>query len=79
MKRIDPDTKELFLPHRYRDGSYRVADPRFGRTKHHAKNQIAVATESELLDLLSRGFHLRMRGTVSGQINLIKSSEIELT
>jgi hypothetical protein len=79
MKRYDPDTGELFLPHRYRDGMYRVVDPALGKVKHHSKNQIPVATDEELIDYLRRGFHVRMRGVDSGQTNVIRPDEIDVT
>jgi hypothetical protein len=55
---------------------YRVADPTLGRTKHHASNQIAITAE-EIGDYLRKGFLLRMRGEVGGQVNLIAASEIK--
>ena len=67
---------ERYFPHRFREGLYRVADPALGRTKHHAANQIAIRGE-EIEIYLERGFLLRMRGEVSGQVNLIASSEIK--
>jgi hypothetical protein len=56
---------------------YRVADPALGRTKHHAANQIAITAE-EIGGYLQKGFLLRMRGEISGQVNLIAASEIKL-
>ncbi|RVG79150.1 hypothetical protein CN177_24340 [Sinorhizobium meliloti] len=67
---------ERYVPHRFRDGKYRVADPALGRKKHHASNQIAI-TADEIGSYLRRGFLLRMRGEISGQVNLISASEIE--
>jgi hypothetical protein len=58
---------------------YRVADPAFGKIKHHSNNQIPVETDEELLDHVRRGFHVRMRGVESGQINLIAPDEINRT
>jgi hypothetical protein len=55
---------------------YRVADPALGATKHHAANQISV-TLDEIGRYLERGYLLRMRGEVSGQVNLIAASEIK--
>ena len=55
---------------------YRVADPALGRTKHHAANQIAITAE-EIAGYLQKGFLLRMRGEISGQVNLIAASEIK--
>jgi hypothetical protein len=46
-----------------------------GRTKHHSANQIAITAE-QIGDYLSRGFLLRMRGEVNGQVNLIAASKI---
>ncbi len=66
---------ERYVPHRFRDGLFRVADPALGPIKHHAHNQIAVR-EEEIADYLRRGFLLRMRGEISGQVNLIAASEI---
>jgi hypothetical protein len=67
---------ERYLPHRFRDGLYRVADPALGRTKHHAGNQIAVRAD-EIEEYLRKGFLLRMRGEVSEQVNLISPAEIK--
>lgn len=66
---------ERFLPHRFADGLYRVADPSLGRVKHHAANQICV-TEAEIAEYLRRGYLLRMRGEASKQVNLIAAAEI---
>lgn len=66
---------ERFVPHRFRDGLFRVADPALGKVKHHAAHQIAVRIE-EVDDYLRRGFLLRMRGERSGQVNLIAATEI---
>jgi hypothetical protein len=43
-----------------------------------AANQIAI-TAAEIGDYLNRGFLLRMRGDISGQVNLIAASEIKAT
>jgi hypothetical protein len=76
MKRIDPKTGELFLPHRYRDGKFRAADPRHGAAKKKAEFQIAVDTEEELEAYARRRFHVRMRGVRGKQVNLISPPEI---
>ena len=73
--RRHPETGELFHPCRYRDGLFRVADPSHGNEKHHRKNQISI-TEEEIADYVGRGFHLRMRGEISGQRNMIRPEEI---
>ena len=72
--RFAPDG-ERFVPHRFRDGFLRMADPALGKVKHHAANQIAVQ-DDEVAVYLERGFLLRMRGERSKQVNLIAASEI---
>lgn len=77
MRRIRLDTGELYLPHRGRDGRYRVADPTLGNAMKLTANQIAVETDSELLSYVRRGFAVRMKGIRTGQVNLIAASEIQ--
>lgn len=77
MKRVHPVTKEVFVPHRYGDGTFRLADPRLGRERHHLRNAVCVRTETEAMALVRQGYALRMRGLDTGSINLIASSQIE--
>nr|RAV97760.1 hypothetical protein DBT41_14975 [Aerococcus urinae] len=79
MKRYHPTTGELFIPYRFPDGKYRVADPSLGNVKHHSENQISVATDEELVDYVRRGFHVRMKGVESGQTNLIRPESIDMS
>ena len=72
---IGPDG-EVFVPHRYPNGLYRVANPALGDVKHHAKNQLS-AREDQIEGYLQRGFLLRMKGDVTGKVHLIPSSEIK--
>lgn len=74
---IAPDG-EIFSPHRYPNGLFRVADPALGDVKHHAKNQLSVR-EDQIEAYLRRGFLLRMKGDVAGKVNLIAASEIKRT
>lgn len=67
---------EIFTPHRYPNGFYRVADPALGDVKHHAKNQLSVQ-EDQIESYLLRGFSLRMKGNIRGKVNLISPSEIK--
>jgi hypothetical protein len=66
---------ERFTPHCYRDGLYRVANPALGRIKHHAASQVAIRAD-EIAAYLQKGYSLRMRGELSGQVNLIAASKI---
>jgi hypothetical protein len=75
-KRYRPGTGELYLPYRYADGCFHMADPARGAVKHHAKNVIRVANEDDLTDHLRKGLHLRMIGTMTGQKNLISPKSI---
>jgi hypothetical protein len=76
MKRICPKTGEVFVPHRYGDGFFKIADPRNGRERHHTKNAIRVKCETEVADYVRRGFALRMRGRDTNRINLITADKI---
>ena len=73
-ERVGPDG-EIFRPHRYPNGLFRVADPAMGDVKHHAKNQLSVR-EDQIESYLQRAFSLRMKGDVGVQVNLISPSEI---
>jgi hypothetical protein len=60
--KYDPSTGRLvrYLPHRYRDGKYRMM-PRRGRTSHHSENAIAVDTLQQVIERLRTGqYCLRM-------------------
>jgi hypothetical protein len=78
MKRIHPLTKEVFVPHRYGDGTFRLADPRLGRERHHLKNAVSVRSETEAAGMVRQGYALRMRGMDTGSINLIASANIDM-
>ncbi|MDQ0320872.1 hypothetical protein QO002_003010 [Pararhizobium capsulatum DSM 1112] len=78
MKRIHPTTGEVFVPHRYGDGTFQLADPRLGRVKHHASNAIRVTSETEAANYVRCGFSLRMRGRDTNKINLIAAENITL-
>lgn len=77
MRRTHPKTKEVFVPHRYGDGTFRLADPNLGRRRHHLANAILVHSESEAADYVRKGYSLRMRGLDSGAISLIAAQNIE--
>ncbi len=57
--RLDTKTGSKQFPVR-QDGFYVLADPRHGNQKHHAKNQVLVRTESEMIELLRKGFSVRV-------------------
>lgn len=72
---IAPDG-EVFTPHVYPNGMYRVANPELGDVKHHAKNQLSARAE-QIDGYLKRGFFLRMKGSVNGKVNLIAPGDIK--
>ena len=74
--RVDQRSGEVFEPHRYKDGTFRVADPRLGNEKHRAANQIVAKSDHELAAYIRLGYHCRMRGQVSGQVNLFRPDDI---
>lgn len=67
---------EVFSPHLYPNGMYRVANPELGEVKHHAKNQLS-AREDQIEGYLARGFLLRMKGATHGKVNLIAADQIK--
>jgi hypothetical protein len=69
---------EIFTPHRYPNGLFRVADPALGDVKHHAKNQLSVR-EDQIEGYLQKGFLLRMKGDVAGKVVLIAPDDIKRT
>jgi hypothetical protein len=69
---------EIFTPHRYPNGLFRVADPVLGDVKHHAKNQLSVR-EDQIEGYLQKGFLLRMKGDVEGKVVLIAPDDIKRT
>ncbi len=75
FERIGEDG-ERFVPHRYRDGFFRVADPALGKNKHHKNNQLKIQEGEIEAYVIKKGFSLRMRGEAKGQINLIRREEI---
>ncbi|GAB4368485.1 MAG: hypothetical protein Kow00114_27750 [Kiloniellaceae bacterium] len=76
IRRYRPGTNEEFVPYRYRDGSFRLADPSAGAEKHHAKNAIKVYDETELKGYIDKGYHLRMEGLDTGHKSLISPKSI---
>ncbi len=77
MRRIHPTTGEVFVPHRYGDGTFKLADPKLGRVQHLANNAIRVKSETEAADYVRRGFSLRMRGKDTNAVNLIAAENIQ--
>ena len=76
--RTRPDTGELFVEHRYRDGLFRLGNPALGNKKHHKGNQVAVRTEEEVARLVTEGYWLRMKGQDTGAVSLIPPCQIRL-
>lgn len=78
MLRISPK-KKIFTPHLYRDGCYRVADPRFGDDKKKDAFQIRVKTLAEVRGYVARGFHLRMSADDKRPPSLICPQHIKMS
>lgn len=57
--RIDPRTGKKQFPKR-RDGFFVLGDPKHGNQKHHAVNQVVVRTEQEMIELILRGYSVRV-------------------
>jgi hypothetical protein len=69
---------EVYTPHMNRDGFYVMADPSIGPERHHRRNELLRSSLTEVADDLKKGFMLRMRGDLTGQINLISADQITI-
>lgn len=58
--RLDPKTGNRQYPVR-QEGCFDLGDPVHGNQKHHAKNQVLVKTEQEMIDLVMQGYSVRVR------------------
>lgn len=47
------------------DGCYILGDPRAGGKKHHADNQVTVRDEQGAIDLIQRGYSIRVKTSTS--------------
>lgn len=57
--RVDPKTDRKQYPVR-QDDCFVLGDPRHGNQKHHARNQVLVRTEQEMIDLIMQGYSVRV-------------------
>ena len=57
--RLDPKTGQKQYP-KQQNGHYVLGDPKHGNQKHHAKNQVLVRTEQEMIDLIMKGYSVRV-------------------
>lgn len=57
--RLDPKTDREQYPVR-QDGCFVLGDPKHGNQKHHAANQVLVRTEQEMIDLIIKGYSVRV-------------------
>jgi hypothetical protein len=65
------------VPVRLKDGNFRVGQPHLTSAQRKLRaNQLAVATEWELVDHLRRGFHLRMAAPGESDGRLIEPQKI---
>lgn len=76
MRRVHPTTGEVFVPHRFGDGNFQLADPRLGRIQHRTENASRVSTETEAAAYVRQGYSLRMRGMDTSKVNLIIARNI---
>jgi len=57
--RLDPKSGRKQYP-KQQQGYFVVGDPKRGNQKHHARNQILVRTEQEMIDLIVKGYSVRV-------------------
>lgn len=57
--RLNPKTDQKQFPIR-QDGFFVLGDPAHGNHKHIARNQVLVRTEQEMIDLIMKGYAVRI-------------------
>lgn len=57
--RLDPRSGSKQFPVK-EEGNYVLGDPKNGRTKHTSANKVLVRTEQEMVDLIAKGFSVRV-------------------
>lgn len=57
--RLDPKTGNKQYPTK-EAGYFGLGDPKHGNRKHIASNKVLVRTEQEIVDLITRGFSVRV-------------------
>jgi hypothetical protein len=57
--RPNPKTDQKQYPVR-QDGCFVLGDPKHGNQKHLARNQVLVRTEQEMVDLIMKGYAVRV-------------------
>ncbi|MFT8723410.1 MAG: hypothetical protein ABF759_12690 [Acetobacter malorum] len=68
---------EIYRPEPNEEGFYVLGDPTHGNVKHHREHAVYTFDRSTAERLVELGFHLRMKGELTGQVNLISPSSIE--
>jgi hypothetical protein len=76
MRRIHPVTGEVFVPHRYSDGKFKLVEPGLGRGRNKTENAVLVGSETEAAAYVRRGYALRMRSLSTNVVNLIGAKSI---
>lgn len=74
---MNPQTGEIERPWRQRDGMFVLADPTNGAERHHKEKAILVDSYSEALELVRKGFSIRMSDG-RNSANLISPSSLEI-
>jgi len=68
---------EVYNPEPNEEGFYVLGDPAHGNVKHHREHAIYTFDRDTAARLVELGFHLRMKGDLTGQVNLISPASIE--
>lgn len=75
--RIRGDNGEIYRPYINSNGEYVLAKQETDQPLNYSENQVFVRAESEMISKIrNERFYLRMKGDITGQINLISPDEI---
>ncbi len=76
----DPDgTVHVWTPHRYPDGTYKLARPQAGFERNVSENAVSAVTLEEVVELIGRRHSLRMSEGGSGPVSLIGPDSITIS
>lgn len=79
ISRVNPTTGKTEHPYRDRHGNFVLGDPTFGSELHYRKNAVLTADYAEAVQLVRKGFSIRMSAGDGTPPSLISAGKLTLT
>jgi hypothetical protein len=76
--RVRKDTGEIFILDRNGRGQFEIGDPSFASEKSHPRRRFGVETIEEVIELVGKGYSVRLRGLDSEDFNMISSKDLRI-